>query len=419
MTGRSELRRVAPVVDVRHRGTPGTQHGWRRRQFDAIGARPRPVLEGGARRGLGRHGAVDGEPGGTTHLVEEGVLDRLLPGRQHQLQTGAVADIGPHGPGRAVNRFDRGQADRQGDPEDVEVGVVVAGMAVAEDAEGEAAPRLGMDGAVEEGAAGQRFLAGGVGFGAVLEDDRQRVMPGGVLRGAADRGGGLGRLERNRRSVRKRRGLVAMDRGIGVAQKVLRRQRDPPAGKDLPAGRTRPGRDGAVAACQAGEAEAGGILAPHQVVGPAVLAEAQQHGGIGDPLPVVGDGDGERCLAGPGHRNADARGAGPPRILQSLREDVGQGAAIGARDPLDGALVDARADRRRGRIGRRVHAGTSVIGDERKNAPRGEPGGAFCRSCRTASGRGAGTRESPAGRPTRLGRLRIPAPCPHRVRHGR
>lgn len=32
-----------------------------------------------------------------------------------------------------------------------------------------------------------------------------------------------------------------------------------------------------------------------------------------------------------------------------------------------------------------------------KNAPRGVPGGAFCQSCRTASGRGAGTRESPAG----------------------
>ena len=46
-----------------------------------------------------------------------------------------------------------GQPDRQGQAEEIEVGVVVAAIAVPEDAEGQAAPWLGVDRAVEEGAA--------------------------------------------------------------------------------------------------------------------------------------------------------------------------------------------------------------------------------------------------------------------------
>ena len=41
----------------------------------------------------------------------------------------------------------------------------------------------------------------------------------------------------------------------------------------------------------------GGVLAADEVVGPAILAEAQQDGGIGDAGAVVGDGDGEARFA--------------------------------------------------------------------------------------------------------------------------
>ena len=61
-------------------------------------------------------------------------------------------------------------------------------MAVPGDAECEAAPRLGMDRAVEEGPAVE-LLPAGFGTGDPLEEDLQRVMPGGVLSRIADRGG--------------------------------------------------------------------------------------------------------------------------------------------------------------------------------------------------------------------------------------
>ena len=194
------------------------------------------------------------------------------------------------------------------------------------DAEDEPLPLLGMDGAVEEGAAGQLF-GGGLLLRGIVEHDRQRVVPGGILGRVADRGGGFGRLERNRRPIGIRRLIVGMDLGLGLAEKVLGFQLDPPAGHQFPVRRTRARGDGAVTARQAGEAEAGGILAPHQRVVPAVLAEAEQHGRIGDPRTVVGDGDGERGLArrggdfvGPGdrsgNRNAHPRGAGAAAVLQ-------------------------------------------------------------------------------------------------------
>ena len=93
--------------------------------------------------------------------------------------------------------------------------------------------------------------------------------------------------------------IVGMHLCLGFPEKVLGRQLDPPAGRHLPLRRTRPGRDHAVAPREAGEAETGGVLAAHQRVVPAVLAEAEQHGGIGNAGPVVGNGDGERRLARP------------------------------------------------------------------------------------------------------------------------
>ena len=167
--GRGKLRRVAPFVDVRRSRAPGAEHGGRRRDVDAGFVRPRPVLEGGPRRGIGRHRAVDCETGGLAHLLEKGVLHRLLAGRQHQFEVRAIVHVGEDGPGRAVDGLDRGQADGEGQAEETEVRVPVAGAAVAEDTEHEAAPWLRMDRTVEEGAARQIFQAGGVFFGAIQE----------------------------------------------------------------------------------------------------------------------------------------------------------------------------------------------------------------------------------------------------------
>ena len=70
---------------------------------------------------------------------------------------------------------------------------------------------------------------------------------------------------------------------------------------------------------QAGEAEAGGVLAAHQIPVPAVLAEAQQDGKIGDAGAVLGDGErlvagvrsvGSGTVRGPVDRYADPGGAG-------------------------------------------------------------------------------------------------------------
>ena len=99
--------------------------------------------------------------------------------------------------------------------------------------------------------------------------------------------------------------------------------------------------------------EPGGVLAADQIVGPAVLAEAQQHGGIGDADAVVGDSDRERRLGrrvgvfvvGTLDRNTHPRGAGAAGVLEKLCEDLREGGGIGAGDAPDGALVDAGTDR--------------------------------------------------------------------------
>ena len=204
-----------------------------------------------------------------------------------------------------MDALDRGQGERHGEAEEIEIGVVVAAMAVPEDAEGEAAPRLGMDRAVKEGPAVELFPAG---FGArsSLEEDRQRVMPGGVLGGMPDRGGGFGGLERYRRPVRERRAVIGVDLGLRLAQEMFRREFDAPARQGMAVRRPRARGDRAAAARQAGETEAGGVLAADQVVGPAILADAQQDGGIGDAGSVVGNGDGEtRFAARPVGKRAD------------------------------------------------------------------------------------------------------------------
>lgn len=80
----------------------------------------------------------------------------LLAGGQDQFKVGKIVNIGPDRPRRPMDGLNRGQADRQARAEGVEVGIVVAPVAVAEDPKGKAPPLLGMDRAFEEGAARQR-----------------------------------------------------------------------------------------------------------------------------------------------------------------------------------------------------------------------------------------------------------------------
>ena len=171
---RGERRRSAPVVDIGGAGTPGAELSGRHGHVDTrIG---RTLVVGvcdAGRRVTGRHGAVDREAGGVAHLVDEGVLDCLLAGGQHQLQLGTGMDVGAHRPGAALDGLDRWQAHGEREPVEVEVGGIEAAEAVPEDPEGEAAPGLGMEGAVEEGLPLHRLA---------VEGHRQRAVPCGGLR---------------------------------------------------------------------------------------------------------------------------------------------------------------------------------------------------------------------------------------------
>ena len=136
-----EGRGVAPVVDVGDAGPPGAELDRRHGERDTGVGGPLVVLEGDARRGIGRrHGAVDGEARRVTHLLEELRLDRLAAGGEHQLQLGAGLDVGAHRPGAALDGVDRRQPHGKRESVEVEVGVVEAGEPVPEHAEGETAP---------------------------------------------------------------------------------------------------------------------------------------------------------------------------------------------------------------------------------------------------------------------------------------
>ena len=291
-----------------------------------------------------------------------------------------------------MDGFHGGQPDRQRQAEEIEVGVVVAAIAIAEDAEGQAAPWLGVERAVEEGAAVELLaddVRPAVGLGArdALEDDRQRIVACRGLGGVADGGGGFRSLERNRRAVRKRgspgsgpgQAVIGMDGGLGLPQEMFRGEIDPPTRLGLAVRRSWPRRYRTTAAGQAREAEAGGVLAPDQVVGPAVLAEAQEDGWIGDAAAVVGDGDGETGFAGRsigerGDGDPHLRGVGTTAVLQRLGHDIRKRAGVNPGDPPDGAVVDAGADRPGGRTRNLGHAWTSVRGVETETPRPACPG---------------------------------------------
>ncbi len=345
---RFALRRLAPVVDVGEAGTPGPELGRRRGDVDVGLVRALAVREGRARVWIGGHGAVDGEPCGLAHLFEERGLDGLLARGQHQLKVRAVHDVGAGRPALAGDRLDPGKLRGDGEAVKVDVGVVEAEPvpAVLERAEHEAAPALDVERAVEEGAAVEG-LASGRRVGDVLEHDGQRIVPGRLLDGPADALGvlGPGGPERDGGAVRPGRAIVGPDLRLGLARKMRGQKLDAPAGREVAVGGARPGRDGAAAPREAQHAHPCRVLSRHQVLAPAVLAERQQDGRIGDAGAVVGDGHREVAV-GAGDGDADPRGAGPAAVLQGFREHLADAGGECPGDALDGAVVNAGADGR-------------------------------------------------------------------------
>ena len=180
-----------------------------------------------------------------------------------------------------MNGLDHGHLDGHGQAEEVEVGLEVAARAVPVDAEDEAVPALGVDGAVEEGLAFERLA---------FERDRQRV----VARRTGDRGadhvGGLGGLELHGGAGWIGGAVVVPDVGVAPAHEVFGLKIDRPAMPDMAVRRACPRGDPAAAVREAEDSHARGVLAGHQILAPAVLAEAQQDRGVVDAGAVVGDG---------------------------------------------------------------------------------------------------------------------------------
>ena len=159
----------------------------RYRQFDPGRPRALTVPECDDRRGIGLgQGPVDRGARGFSHLLQEGRLDRLLPGGQDEFESGTVPDIGADRPGRAVDGMDRGQADRDDQAVEVQVRLVAVAASACGDAECEAAPGFGVDGVFEEVPARE---------GLAVKRDRKRVMPDRVLERAPDNLAGLFRTE--------------------------------------------------------------------------------------------------------------------------------------------------------------------------------------------------------------------------------
>ena len=177
--------------------------------------------------------------------------------------------------------MDGGQVNREDQAVEVEIGFVPVAASAVQDAEGEAPPGFGVDGVSEEIPARE---------GLAVKRYRERVVPGRVLERAPDDLAGFFRTEADRSPVGPGRILIGEDACFFFPQEMGGREIDAPAGDGA-----RPRRDRAAAARQAQKPHPGRVLAPYQFPAPAVLAEGEEHGGVGDPGPVVGDGDGLRA----------------------------------------------------------------------------------------------------------------------------
>ena len=163
---------------------------------------------------------------------------------------------------------------------EVDAGDAVARMPVLEDAEHESFPRLGMERAVEEGAALDNLAVDG---------DRQGIMPRGGLKERADGVGSLGCLEGDRGSMGPGGAVVRHDMRRIAAKEVNALKHQAVAGAWVPAGEAP--AQGAAPARESEKPEPGWILRLGDAGLPIALAEGQQDSGIGDPRAVVDEGN--------------------------------------------------------------------------------------------------------------------------------
>ena len=276
-----ESRPLVPIVRVGDGGTPGAKFGGRLGHLDPGLFRLVPVGPGNPRGRIGlRHGVVDGKPRGLAHLFQKRGLHRFFPRRQYQLQIGAGVDVGARRPDAAFHGVDLGQAHRQGQAMEVDVGDAVARMPVLEDPEHEALPWFHMERAIEEGAAFDNLAVDG---------DRQGVMPRGGLEESADGVGSPGGLEGDSGSMGPGGAVVRDDMGRIVAKKVSGLQHQAEARAWVLAGEAP--AQGAAPAREGEKPEPGGILRLGDAGLPIALAESQKNGGIVDPRAVVGEGN--------------------------------------------------------------------------------------------------------------------------------
>jgi len=165
-------------------------------------------------------------------LLDERGLDGLLAGGQHQLELGAVGDVGLDVPVR-VHRADDGQAHvLDADAVEVELGApsrVVPGRA---DAEADPAPYFDVDRVVEEVPAVDL---------AVVAGNRKREVLGGDVDAARV---GLVVVEDDLGAEGQRFAVDDADCRVLFAEEMLRSQFDLPCGELASAGRAGPGADG-------------------------------------------------------------------------------------------------------------------------------------------------------------------------------
>ena len=155
--------------------------------------------------------------------VQERGLDDFAAGREDKFEAGAVLDIGHHRPVVVVGGGDFGQRCRDGDAVEVDVGLARGAARVAEDAERDALPAFGMDGAGQERAPLQLLSVLG-GFWETGKANTEGEMARGDDRGIADGIGAFVDREGNGGAVRPWRMVVAVDDGVRVAGEMLRRQ---------------------------------------------------------------------------------------------------------------------------------------------------------------------------------------------------
>ena len=158
--------------------------------------------------------------------------------------------------------------------------------------------------------------------------------------------------------------------GLRLTQEMFRGEIDPPAGQGMAVRRTRPRGDTVQPrrdrlAKPKPAASSRRTRSSDQPFSPKLRRTA----GSAMPTAVVGDDDGEAGLAGRliGERadgDPHPRGVGTTAVLQRLGHDIRKRAGVNPRDPPDGAVMDAGADRPGGRTGNLGHAWTSVRGVE-------------------------------------------------------